>query len=284
MQGKVNAAGIVFALLIIFFSTETFADSKKKDLPTEIDMVLVKGGCYKMGDTFNVSDRQGDEKPVHEACVDDFYIGKYEVTVTQFRAFVNNTGYKTEAEKGDGCYYINNGTVIKDKLHNWQNPGFQQRENNPVVCVSWNDSIEYINWLKQKSGLKYRLPTEAEWEYACRGGGKNEKYSGGNDIDKIAWFNKNSSMMSHQVGTKSPNGLGIYDMSGNAGEWTMDWYDLYYKNTPKDNPKGAKSGIGKVMRGGAWPHTPYYTRCAYRISRNPFIRAYDGSFRLLRTD
>lgn len=152
-------------------------EKKKEELKIEA-MIFIKGGCYEMGDTFG--DGSSEEKPVHTVCVDDFYMGRYEVTVGEFRKFADETGYKTEAEKGDGCFYWTGKNWEKDKSKSWRNPGFSQTGKHPVVCVSWNDAIEYANWMGKKAGKTYRLPTEAEWEYAARSGGKNNKYSWGN--------------------------------------------------------------------------------------------------------
>ena len=165
-----------------------------------IEMVNVPGGCFQMGDNF--VDGDGDEKPVHEACANDFAIGKYEVTVGQFRSFVNATGYSTEAEKGDGCYVRTGRKWGKNASSNWKNPGFSQEDTHPVACVSWNDATAYSRWLSGQSGRSYRLPTEAEWEYAARSGGKREKYSGGDNLDAVAWYDKNSGSKTHPVGQK----------------------------------------------------------------------------------
>lgn len=232
------------------------ASGKIIEPATGMELVFVKGGCYQMGDTFG--DGFSYEKPVHEVCVDDFYIGKYEVTQGQWKAIMGNNPSSFK-DCGDNC---------------------------PVESVSWNDIQDFINKLNQKTGKSYKLPTEAEWEYAARSGGKNEKYSGGNDIDSVAWYNKNSGSKTHPVGQKKPNGLGIYDMSGNVWEWVNDWDDEnYYKNSPKDNPKGPSSGSLRVLRGGsgisgsgAWG-----TRTAIRIGLNPGIRDRDLGFRLVRT-
>jgi len=200
-----------------------FSKGEFKDLTTGIEMVFVKGGCYQMGDTFG--DGESDEKPVHEVCVDDYYIGKYEVTQGQWKAIMgNNPSYFKDC--GDNC---------------------------PVEQVSWNDIQDFMTKLNNKTGKNYRLPTEAEWEYAAKSGGKSEKYAGGNDIDSVAWYTSNSGGKTHPVGQKTANGLGIYDMSGNVWEWVNDWYgDKYYGESPKNNPKGSNSGSDRVLRGGCW--------------------------------
>ncbi len=216
----------------------------------EKTIVLVKVGCYQMGDTFG--DGSEPEKPVHEVCVDDFYIGKYEVTQIEW-----------EAVMGD-------------------NPsGFKGCDNCPVENVGWDDVQKFINKLNQKTGKKYRLPTEAEWEYAARSGGKKERYSGGNDPDSVAWYNSNSGKKTHPVGQKKSNGLGLYDMSGNVEEFVSDWYgENYYKQSPKDNPKGALSGEGHVIHGGSCLNEPRDIRVTLRSSGEPWLRNAALGFRL----
>lgn len=216
-------------------------------------MVFVKGGCFQMGDTFG--DGDSDEKPVHEVCVDDFYMAETEVTQKQWK------------------------DVMGD------NPSmFKNCDDCPVEQVSWDDIQGYISKLNSKTGNNYRLPTEAEWEYAARSGGKNEKYAGSSDINSVAWYESNSGSKTHPVKQKSPNGLGLYDMSGNVWEWVQDWYDdNYYKNSPKDNPKGASSGRARVLRGGSWGNSPKYSRSALRSWDNPVNRLYNCGFRLART-
>jgi sulfatase modifying factor 1 len=204
-----------------------------KDPTSGIEMVYVKGGCYMMGNLFyeertrdpeHPEYERPEERPVHEVCVDDFYIGKYEVTQGQWKSIMGS----------NPSYYSNCS------------------ENCPVDSVSYSDVQDFINKLNSGSGgNKYRLPTEAEWEYAARSGGKREKYSGGNDLDRVAWYIGNSENNHFPVGLKAPNGLGIYDMSGNVFEMTNDWYARdYYSNSPRNNPKGPSSGIDRAIRGG----------------------------------
>lgn len=220
---------------------------------TSMEFVYVKGGCYQMGDTFG--DGSSDEKPVHEVCVDDYYIGKYEVTQGQWEKVIGS-----------------NPSDFKDC-----------GENCPVEGVSWNDVQEFIKKLNSQTDGKYRLPTEVEWEYACRSGGKNEKYSGGSDVESAGWYSSNSGSKTHQVGTKSPNGLGIYDMSGNVWEWVQDWYSSSaYKEHSRKNPIYDSPGSPRVIRGGSWDNYPQFLRCAYRIYASPDGRDRILGFRLLR--
>jgi len=262
----------------------TTAGAAFADSITGMEFVFVKGGCYQMGDTFG--DGDADEKPVHEVCVNDFYMGKHEVTVGQFRKFVDDTNYRTEAEKGDGCYVWTGSQWDRQRDKNWRNPGFSQRDNHPVVCVSWNDAQKYVGWLAGKTGKKLRLPTEAQWEYAARSGGKQEKYAGfsaesqiyryGNfcdsncdDIWKMA-SQDDGYKYTAPVGSYLPNGLGLYDMTGNVWEWCSDWYgEKYYGESSRNNPAGPSSGSYRVLRGGSWNFIPRNVRAAYRDRFNP---------------
>ena len=162
-----------------------------------IQMVAVQGGTFTMGCTSEQGDDcYDDERPAHRVTVSDFYIGKYEVTQAQWRAVM---GF---------------------------NPSYFKGDNLPVETVSWDDVMDFIHKLNSLTGRQYRLPTEAEWEYAARGG-NNYKYSGSNSAGNVAWYGYNSSRTTHPVGTKSANGFGLYDMSGNVYEWCSDWYRAY---------------------------------------------------------
>jgi formylglycine-generating enzyme required for sulfatase activity len=223
--------------------------------PIEDLMIKVEGGTFQMGS----NDAQEDEKPIHEVSVPTFYISKYEVTQKQWQDIMDN------------------------------NPSyFKGCDNCPVENVSWEDVQEFIKKLNTQTGKKYRLPSEAEWEFAARGGNKsnNYKYSGSNDIEEVAWYGyKKSDKKTHAVGTKKPNELGIYDMSGNVWERCSDWYGVdYYKNSPSNNPKGASSGNSRVLRGGSWLNLDINCRVADRVSSNPTVRTYNSGFRVVRGD
>jgi formylglycine-generating enzyme required for sulfatase activity len=154
-----------------------------------------------------------------------------------------------------------------------------------VENVSWNDAQSFIRALNQKSGRQYRLPTEAEWEFAARSGGRDEKWAGTNDesgLGKFAWYEKNSGSMTHRVGLKKANGLGLHDMTGNVWEWCQDWHnEAYYEDSPKDNPPGADIGENSVLRGGSWFYSASYARAAKRLSLEPGGRFYHNGFRLV---
>jgi formylglycine-generating enzyme required for sulfatase activity len=213
-----------------------------------IEMVYVKGGTFQMGS----NDGDSDEKPVHTVTVSDFYIGKYEVTQKQWREIMGN------------------------------NPSnFKNCDNCPVEMVSWNDVQEFIKKLNQKTGKNYRLPTEAEWEYAARGGSQSRgyKYAGSNNIGEVAWYDDNSSSKTHAVGGKKPNELGIYDMSGNVYEWCSDWYGNYSAGSQR-NPQGPTSGTIRVLRGGGWGSGAGVCRVSGRFLNAPGGRDRNSGFRL----
>ncbi len=196
------------------------------DKTAGMELVFVKGGCFQMGDVFGGGNN--DEKPVHDVCVADFYMGKHEVTQAQWQKVMGENP-SSNKQCGPDC---------------------------PVESVSWNDAQEFIKKLNAKSGKQFRLPTEAEWEYAARSGGRKEKWPGTNDeakLDEYAWYSGNNETQTQRVGTKKPNALGLFDMAGNIREWCQDWYgDTYYQTSPKDNPSGPATGEKRVLRGGDW--------------------------------
>ena len=218
---------LAFALL--------FGASVPAHAAPNIEMIPVKGGCYRMGDAFGGG--HPSERPVHEVCVDDFTMGKYPVTQAQWRS-VMGTNPSRFRDCGDDC---------------------------PVEQVLWKDAAVFIERLNRLTGKNYRFPTEAEWEYAARSGGKNEQYAGGNRLRPLAWYSGDSGGKPHPVGLKAPNGLGIYDMSGNVWEWVKDWYDPnYYGKSPRDDPQGPDEGVLHVMRGGSWLASAWFARTSYR--------------------
>jgi formylglycine-generating enzyme required for sulfatase activity len=224
------------------------------------ELVFVKGGCFQMGTPFDAPGGP-EEKPAHEVCVSDFYIGRYEVTQGQWIAIMGSNP-STDKTCGSDC---------------------------PVETVSWNDAQEFIAKVNARNGGgsapgRYRLPTEAEWEYAARSGGKDEKYPGrGDDVGSVGWYIGNATRI-HRVGTKAPNGLGLYDMSGNVWEWTGDWYaETYYASSPHENPVGPTSGDRRVARGGSYGNDPFDLRTSYRNFLPPDYRSGSKGFRLVRT-
>ncbi|NTW59495.1 MAG: SUMF1/EgtB/PvdO family nonheme iron enzyme, partial [Nitrospirae bacterium] len=220
---------------------------------SSMEFVSIKGGCFNMGNTF------GDfsiEKPVHQVCLNDFSIGKYPVTRDQWNAVMGSERWSND-KCGGNC---------------------------PATVVSWNEVQEFIGALNKQTGKKYRLLTEAEWEYAARSGGKDEKWAGTNneaELRNFAWYKANSGPEVHPVGKKRPNGLGIHDMGGNVMEWVSDWHDdNYYSNSQKDNPQGPSYGSKRVKRGGCWIYNPWNIRVTRRFSDDPASRSADSGFRL----
>jgi formylglycine-generating enzyme required for sulfatase activity len=229
-------------------------------------MVWIAAGSFQMGD---IQGGGYDEKPVHRVSItQDFAMGRYEVTVGEFRQFVNATGYRTDAEKKGSCYSWKQGWK-NIKGANWRSPGFSQNDNHPVVCVSWNDAMAYAKWLSQQTGKQYSLPSEAQWEYAARAGTET-KYWWGNNIGKnrancngcgSRWDKKSTA----PVGSFAPNSFGLYDTVGNVWEWCADPWHNNYKGAPTDGQvwSGGDESY-RVLRGGSWNNLPRSARTAFR--------------------
>ncbi len=218
-----------------------------------LEMVFVEGGTFQMG----MNDGESDEKPVHPVTLSDFFIGKTEVTQKLWREIMGSDPALLYFKGCDQC---------------------------PVERVSWNDVQDFITKLNKKTGKNYRLPTEAEWEYAAKGGNKSKgyTYSGSNSLGDVAWYSDNSGSKTHPAGQKQPNELGLYDMSGNVWEWCSDWYGSdYYQSSPSSNPKGASSGFLRVYRGGSLTDVARASRTAYRIKYYPDYRYNVLGFRLV---
>ena len=224
------------------------------------ETAFVRGGNFQMGSN---GTRYEDETPEHRVTVSDFFIGKFEVTVTQFEQFIKSTSYQTDAD-------LNGGSEIETALRLEKKEGINWRYDQsgailptseysrPVVHVSWNDANAYVTWLSRQTGKPYRLPTEAEWEYAAGGGalkspGKATVYSGSKYIDSVAWYQNNSGGKIHSVGKKQANQLGLHDMSGNVFEWCADNYVKdYYRYGPSTNPQATSRWSARVIRGGSY--------------------------------
>jgi formylglycine-generating enzyme len=217
-------------------------------------MMKIQGGTFNMGNATGVK----DEKPVHEVILSDFSMGVYEVTFAEYDAFCEATDREKPNDEGWG------------------------RENHPVINVSWDDAKAYCEWLSQRSGKKYRLPTEAEWEFAARSGQKC-MYSGNDDIAKVGWYSDNSDHMTHPVGEKLPNAFGLYDMTGNAKEWCSDWYSKQYSSLRVRNPTGATTGSERVARGGGLCCGASSSRVSLRYNYESKYRGRAIGFRLVST-
>ena len=221
-----------------------------------IEMVKVEAGSFDMGATPEMENPDASEKPVHRVTLTNNYnIGKYEVTQALWQAVMGN------------------------------NPSYFKGEDLPVEQVSWNDCQDFISKLNAMTGKKFRLPSEAEWEYAARGGKKSRgyQYSGSNTLGDVAWNDGNSGSKTHAVGTKQPNELGIYDMTGNVWEWCQDWYGSY-SSSPQTNPTGAVSGSGRVYHGGSWVSSARDCRSSYRGLSTPGARSFILGLRLVLSE
>jgi len=215
-----------------------------------IEMVFVEGGTFTMGCTPEQGDCRNEEKPAHEVILSNFYIGKYEITQKQWFEIMG-TDVRQQRDKRHNDYEI-----------------FGEGDNYPMYYVSWDETQEFVKKLNEKVGKNYRLPTEAEWEYAARGGNKScgYTYSGSDNADEVAWHKGNSSGKTYPVGTKKANELGIYDMSGNVWEWVNDWLGREYsKNSIIRNPEGPSSGFQRMRRGGSWSFDARVSRVSYRF-------------------
>ena len=221
-----------------------------------IEMVKVEAGSFKMGATPEMQAPYEVEKPVHRVTLtNNYYIGKYEVTQALWKIVMGS------------------------------NPSNSKGDNLPVENVSWNNCQKFISKLNKLTGKSFRLPTEAEWEFAARGGNKSRgyQYSGSNTIGDVAWYDGNSGSKTHAVGTKQPNELGAFDMTGNVWEWCQDWHGRY-SSSPQTNPTGAVSGSYRVYRGGSWCYPAGYCRCSRRFDGTPDFRNGDLGLRLVLSE
>ncbi len=236
---------LLLSLIFIFTLSSVYSQSE-----VSVELVDVQGGTFTMGNNYS---SKKDERPEHKVTLTSFKMGKYEVTFEEFDMFCTSSGAKKPTDAGHG------------------------RGKKPVMNVSWESAVMYCNWLSGRDRLEqcytihrdslgtrvtcnfeangYRLPTEAEWEYAAKGGDKSKRYaySGSFNPDEVAWYIRNSGGVPHKVGGKNANELGIHDMSGNVREWCWDYYSKnYYENSPENDPKGMEKGSRRVVRGGAW--------------------------------
>ena len=257
-----------------------------------------------------------DESPMHRVRITQaFYLGQHEVTVGQFRRFLALSGHVPESvADGTGGYGYNPGYDPaasargdtfqgRDPRYSWRNPGFVQDDDHPVVNVSWNDAVALARWLSGREGVTYRLPSEAEWEYACRAGTRTRYHAGDAPeslLGAAATFEQDTAtrwpvwrafalpghdghVFTAPVGRFAPNAFGLHDMHGNVWEWVADRYgERYYAQSPTDDPRGPDEGDRRVRRGGSWQSWPLYSRCAYRNWNTPASRYPLLGVRLLR--
>ncbi|MCP4695922.1 MAG: SUMF1/EgtB/PvdO family nonheme iron enzyme, partial [Gammaproteobacteria bacterium] len=242
----------------VFREKRTFRDTVKKDGTSGPEMVWILAGKFRMGDVQGKW-KYSNEKPVHEVSIDRFAIGVYEITFDEYDKFAQAAGRKKPDDEAWG------------------------REDRPVIHVSWDDAQAYAEWLSEQTGERYRLPTEAEWEYAARAGTETDYFSGDKQLQEHAWHSENAGRKTHPVGEKKPNAWGVYDMHGNVWEWVQDWYgENYYANSPVQNPVGPDSGSDRVARGGSCYDSRQVARSAYRSSVPPGDRDWLIGFRFAR--
>ncbi|MFJ7566162.1 formylglycine-generating enzyme family protein [Herminiimonas sp. NPDC097707] len=321
---------ILFILGLLCLPSWSWADEAVLKNLIDMKFVLIPAGEFMMGsdasaDTLAKAYPQyerkrflelGDEAPVHKVRITRaFYLGQHEVTVGQFRRFLLASGYQPESEAdGSGGYGYNpaydpalsaRGDAFEGRnpKYSWRNPGFAQDDDHPVVNVTWNDALAMCKWLSQTEGKTYRLPTEAEWEYAARAGTSTQYYTGDDpqsllgaanifDADTAKNWGRWASyaLAGHDdfaftspVGSFAPNAFGLYDIHGNAWEWTADWHDdHYYANSPVNDPQGPATGNVRVRRGGSWHTWSFYARSSYRNWNAPDTRYTLVGMRLLR--
>jgi formylglycine-generating enzyme required for sulfatase activity len=261
-----------------------------KDRPTldlgvgaRLELLYVKAGSFTMGGTIApVAVWEADQRPEHRVTLTrGYYLGRTEVTRGQFAAFVKATGYKTDAERSGTSWSLNSAGSWADVPGvSWQNPPFPQTDDHPVICVSWNDAKAFCDWAAKKTGRAVSLPTEAEWEYACRAGTKTA-WSFGDDeaaSGDYAWTMRNSGSQTHPVGLKKPNPWGFCDIHGNAWEWVQDWVAPY--SSEATDPTGASAGEFRVARGGRWDTVPSFAHAMFRGQVAPSSRASYLGFRV----
>lgn len=262
-------------------------------------MVVIYSGRFDMGSPDSENGREKDEGPAHSVKIAEFAIGKTEITRGQFAKFVKETRYST----GDKCWTLENGKY-EERKGNWREPGYPQDDNNPVVCINWNDAQAYVKWLSRKTGKKYRLPTEAEWEYAARGGTGTARYWGSNPDDACAYANGADKTAEEKiqgatswsvhhctdgfaytapVGHFKPNAFGLNDMLGNVWEWTGDIYHANYNGAPTNGSAWQGGGDKRLLRGGSWNNSPSDVRAATRYKSDPGLRFSSFGFRVVRS-
>jgi formylglycine-generating enzyme required for sulfatase activity len=322
---------VAMICLITSAAARCSAEPKPKESSNSvgITMVLIPAGEFLMGsgeaaaEIIKAYPQYGhkpvyydDELPQHRVRITrPYYIGTCEVTNAQFRQFIQATGYKTQAEreetkdpKGPGGWAFNQQEQKFEGRRpgfDWRHPGFSTPDSQPVVDVSWNDVMAFCRWLSTKEGKKYRLPTEAEWEYAARAG-TTTRYWSGDDPESVVkigniadgkFFNAYSRYypkaktlsgsdgfsLPAPIGSYPANAFGLHDVHGNVWEWTADWYgENYYANSPTDDPQGPSTGRQRVRRGGAWHTAPLYARVTYRNYNTPESRYPNLGFRVVR--
>lgn len=283
---------IRFAILLLLYCLFQSAADAQEPLVLDlgkgvsVELVRVPKGEFLQGSPESESGREIDEVARKVALSKDFLLGTTPVTVAQFRRFVEESGYKTEAESGpSGGFGVVGGQLLQQPQFNWKNPGYRQSDEHPVTIITLTDATAFLRWLSGKAGRPMILPTEAQWEYACRAGTASRFFNGDDDasLDAIGWSSSNSGGSPHPVRQKQANGFGLFDMSGNVYEWCQDSYNIYSSNAATD-PLQTEGQAGEklrhVLRGGSWMRAPKRCRSAARYRATAGTRNAENGFRV----
>jgi sulfatase modifying factor 1 len=274
-------AGALLTIILSIALRTTQGESIDLGGGVTLDLVKIPAGSFEMGSPAGEAGRGPDEDLHRVTIAEEFWIGRTPVTRGQFARFVQESGYKTEAETGpSGGFGLDGTTLVQKKEFTWRNPGFPQADDHPVVIVAYDDALAFARWLARKSGRTIVLPTEVQWEYACRAGTRSRFYSGDGDADaeRIAWFRKNSGNGTRPVGQKEANSFGLCDMSGHVYEWCADLYAAY---VPGGGEQGPMDKPRRVLRGGSWLKDARHVRSAARARNTPGSRNADNGFRIV---